>query len=73
MYTGYEKYCICDKPLRKHTKRCDAHRLSEFEKKCSKLDFNNAYIGIKFRVGGHKGKAWSPNIDGVCYQKGGSF
>ena len=31
---GNEKDCICDKPNGKHTRYCDAYRLSEFFKKC---------------------------------------
>ena len=29
---GNEKDCICHKPKNKHTKRCDAYRVSEFFK-----------------------------------------
>lgn len=32
---GNEKDCICHKPKGKHTKYCDAFRLSEFLKKCA--------------------------------------
>lgn len=37
---GNESDCICEKPNGKHRKRCDAYRLSEFEKKIAsvKLD-----------------------------------
>ena len=30
---GNEQDCICHKPNNKHTKKCDAYRLSEFLKK----------------------------------------
>lgn len=32
---GNEINCICHKPSGKHTKECDAFRLSEFLKKCA--------------------------------------
>ena len=32
---GNEQDCICHKPKGKHTKYCDAYRLSEFFKKCA--------------------------------------
>lgn len=35
MMKGNEKDCICHKPKNKHTKRCDAYRLSQFLIECS--------------------------------------
>jgi len=32
---GNEKDCICHKPNDRHTRRCDAYRLSEFFKQVS--------------------------------------
>ncbi|MCR4308095.1 MAG: hypothetical protein NUV80_06060 [Candidatus Berkelbacteria bacterium] len=34
---GNEQDCICHKPNGKHTKNCDAYRLSEFEKKIASI------------------------------------
>lgn len=34
---GNEQDCICEKPNGKHRKRCDAYRLSEFEKKIAHI------------------------------------
>lgn len=34
---GNEKDCICAKINGKHTRRCDAYRLSEFEKKAASM------------------------------------
>lgn len=34
---GNDKDCICHKPKGKHTKQCDAFRLSEFLKKCASV------------------------------------
>lgn len=37
---GNEKDCICHKPNEKHTRRCDAFRLSEFEKEAAGIMSN---------------------------------
>ena len=38
MIKGNEKDCICHKPKGKHTKYCDAFRLSEFLKRCASVE-----------------------------------
>lgn len=40
---GNEKDCICHKPKGKHTKRCDAYRLSEYLKRVAN---NTVEVGI---------------------------
>lgn len=38
---GNEKDCICHKPKGKHTRPCDAYRLSEFLLKIAGIKFRN--------------------------------
>lgn len=39
MFKGNNQDCICHKPNNKHTKQCDAYRLSEFQKKMAGVIF----------------------------------
>lgn len=41
---GNDKDCICHKPEDKHTKRCDAYRLSEMYKKCASIIFRGGSL-----------------------------
>jgi len=43
---GNDKDCICHKPKDKHTKRCDAYRLSEMFKKCTSVLINGGSLTI---------------------------